>query len=250
MKKLVNLPILLSLFLIPSIASAELIIINGSAWDYEITGSARDNALADNEINLKTDLFLQDQTEGFFLAYIEHPVPIIPNVRLGSTSIKTTGSGTITRDFTYNGQDFSISDDITSELVLDHTEIALYYSVLDNMVGLDLGINVKFFDGRIKINTTGSGNVNEVFDDTIPLLYAALQVELPMSFHLSADLSYISFDGNTMTDLLLRLRYTTSFKLGIETGYRSLTFDLEDTTTNEYANVDVSGPFIGVNFAF
>ncbi len=247
--KLKLLSLLTALFIIPGLANAELVIINGSSWDYEITGKIRDDSSVVNEIDLKTDLFLQDKKQTFVLAYIEHPVPVLPNIRIGSTSLSTTGAGTATKNFTYNGQPFTTSAPVTSTLNLDHTEVALYWNILDNVVGFDLGLNVKFFDGRVQLDTTGV-SVNEAFDETVPMLYAGLQVELPYGLQLAGDISYLSFDGSSFTDTLVRLRWTSEFLLGVELGYRSFVIDYEDTTANEYVDIDISGPYLGVHLAF
>ena len=250
MKKLFNLKIfLLSLLLIPSIASADLVIVNGNSWDYEVSGKIRDDSAILSEVVLKTDLFLKDNKQSFLLAYIEHPIPILPNIRIGSTTLNTTGSGTAVKSFTYNGQSFSLSDSITSELNLDHTEIALYWRVLDNVVGFDLGLNIKSFDGAVKL-TTSSVTVNETFDETIPMLYAGLQFELPYGFQIAGDMSYIAYDGSSFTDTLVRLRYTSDYIIGAEIGYRSFVIDYEDTTANEYVDIDFSGPYVGLHLAF
>lgn len=244
--KLKLIPLLTALFLIPNLASAELVIVNGSSWDYEITGKIRDSTAVVDEIDLKTDLALKDNKQTFALVYIEHPVPLLPNIRIGSTSLNTSGSATYSG--TYNGT--SISGTVTSNLNLDHTEVALYWNILDNVVGLDLGLNVKFFDGRVKLDSTTGGNVNEAFNETIPMLYAGLQIELPYGLQLAGDISYLSFDGSSFTDTLIRLRYTSDYLLGVEVGYRSFVIDYEDTAANEYVNVDVSGPYLGVHLAF
>ncbi|VAW98472.1 hypothetical protein MNBD_GAMMA23-1510 [hydrothermal vent metagenome] len=244
--KLKLITLLTALFLIPNLASAELVIINGNSWDKEITGKIRDASAVVDEIDLKTDLALQDNKETFVLAYIEHPIPLLPNIRIGSTSLNTSGSATYTG--TYNG--VSISGTVTSTLNLDHTEVALYWNILDNVVGLDLGLNVKFFDGRVKLDSTGGGNVNEAFDETVPMLYAGLQFELPYGLQLAGDISYLSFDGSSFTDTLVRLRWTSDFLLGVELGYRSFVIDYEDTGANEYVDIDISGPYLGVHLAF
>ena len=250
MKNLFNIKtFLLSLLLIPSIASADLVIVNGNSWDYEVSGKIRDSATVGFEVDLKTDLFLQDKKQTFVLAYIEHPIPVLPNIRIGSTSLSTTGSGDAIKTFTYNNQTFNINTPITSSLNLDHTEIALYWNVLDNVVGFDLGLNVKSFDGAVKLDTTGV-SVNEVFDETVPMLYAGLQIELPYGLQIAGDMSYIAYDGSSFTDTLVRLRYTSDYIIGAEIGYRSFVIDYEDTTANEYVDIDFSGPYVGLHLAF
>ncbi len=243
--KLKLIPLLTALFLMPNLANAELVIINGSSWDKEITGTIRDSSTVSNEINLKSDLNLQDKKETFFLAYIEHPVPVLPNIRIGSTSLGVSGSGSLSQE--YNGVTFSTT--VTSRLNLDHTEVGLYWNILDNVVGFDLGLNVKLFDGSVYLSD-GTNTVNEAFDETVPMLYAGLQVELPYGLQLAGDISYLSFDGSSFTDTLVRLRWTSDFLLGVELGYRSFIIDYEDTTANEYVDVDISGPYLGVHLAF
>jgi len=241
---------LFSLLAIPHLASAELIIINGNSWDKEVSGKIRDNATLSQEVDLKSDLFLQDKKESFVVAYIEHPVPVLPNIRLGSTSMNHAGSGTLTRSFTYNNQTFTLSEAINTRLNLDHTEVALYWNILDNVVGFDLGLNAKFFDGSVYMNVAGGNTVNEAFDETVPMLYGGLQIELPYGFQIAGDVSYISFDGSSFTDTLIRLRWTSDFHLGVEVGHRSFVIDYEDTDANEYVDIDISGPYAGVHLAF
>lgn len=250
MKKLFNLKtLLIPLLLLPGIASAELVIINGNSWDYAIEGKIRDDGSVLSEVDLKTDLNLKDDKETFVVAYIEHPVPVLPNIRLGSTSLTLNGSGDASKSFTYNGKTYTGTADVTTNLNLDHTEIALYWRVLDNVVGFDLGLNAKFFDGGIEI-TSIEGNVSDTFDETIPMLYAGLQFEMPYGFRLTGDMSYISYDGSSFTDTLVKLSYTTDFALGVDVGYRSFVIDYEDTTANEYVDIDISGLFVGLHLAF
>lgn len=241
--------LLISLLFLPSIASADLVIINGNSWDYEVSGTIRDDSAVLSEVNLKTDLNLKDDKENFVVAYIEHPIPVLPNIRLGSTSLTLKGSGDASKSFTYNGTTYTGTVDVATTLNLDHTEIALYWNILDNVVGFDLGLNAKFFDGGITITST-EGNVSDVFDETIPMLYAGLQAELPYGLQLSGDISYISYDGSSFTDTIVKLSYTTDFALGVDVGYRSFVIDYEDTTANEYVDIDISGVFIGLHLAF
>jgi len=249
MKKLIFIPLFSFLFTLPNLASAELVIIGAGSWDYEVSGKIRDSGTITDEIDLDSDLFLKDDTETFLLAYIEHPVPLLPNIRLSSTSLDITGSGTATVALTYNGNTINANVAASTQMNLDHTEIGLYWNVLDNVVGLDLGINAKLFDGKVSI-TDGTTTASDVFDETVPMLYAGLQFELPYGFQIAGDISYLSFDGSSFTDTLIRLRYTTDYLLGVEVGYRSFDIDFEDTTANEYVDIDISGTYIGVHLAF
>ena len=224
----------------------------GGSFDYEVEGTIRDSNSLVNEVNLKTDLHLGDQSESFFYAYIEHPIPVIPNIRVGSTGMNLNGSGLATKSFTFNGVTFNQAFNTTTTINLDHSEIALYYEIIDVGVDFDLGLNVKIFDGEATLteNTTPS-TTTEKLDFTIPMLYASLNVPLPLTgLSIGVEGSMISYDGNSLTDYLARIRYTTDFNLGIEAGLRTFDLTIEDTTDQTYGNIEVSGPYVSLFLYF
>lgn len=224
----------------------------GGSFDYEVEGKIRDSNSIINEVDLKTDLHLQDKSESFFYAYIEHPIPVIPNIRIGSTSMNLAGTGDATKSFTFNNQTFTGSIDIDTQINLDHTEIGLYYEIIDVGVDFDLGLNVKIFDGEATLSeTTTPSTTTEKLDFTIPMLYASLNIPLPLTgLSIGVEGSVISYDGNSLTDYLARIRYTTDFNLGIEAGLRTFDLTIEDTTDQTYGNIEVSGPYVSLFLYF
>lgn len=224
----------------------------GGSFDYEVEGKIRDSNSIVNEVDLKTDLHLQDQSESFFYAYIEHPIPVIPNIRIGSTSMNLNGSGTATKSFTFNNVTFNQAFTTATTINLDHTEVALYYEIIDVGVDFDLGLNVKIFDGEATLteNTTPNTTTQKL-DFAIPMLYASLNVPLPLTgLSIGVEGSVISYDGNSLTDYLARIRYTSDFNLGIEAGIREFDLTIEDTTDQTYGNINVSGPYVSLFLYF
>lgn len=223
----------------------------GGSFDYEVEGKIRDSNSIVNEVDLKTDLHLQDKSESFFYAYIEHPIPVLPNIRIGSTGMNLNGSGDASKTFTFNNQSFTGTIDIETQINLDHSEIALYYEIIDVGVDFDLGLNFKIFDGKATLTATGEGTTTQDLDFTIPMLYASLNVPLPLTgLSIGLEASTISYDGNSLTDYLARIRYTTDFNLGIEAGIRSFDLTIEDTTDQTYGNIEVSGPYLSLFLYF
>lgn len=226
--------------------------LSGGMFKYSLSGSIRDSAVSSQTYDVKNDLGWKDDKGGMGYLYIEHPIPLIPNFRIGSTSLSLGGTKTLTQSVTYNGTTFNTSDTVTSSLDLSHNEIALYYQLLDTGIGLDLGLNFKFFDGKVSIkdtasNKTATSNINA----TIPMLYGALTIPIPgTGFKILGDLSTVSYKDDNITDYMVRLRYDTDFALGVELGYRSIHIKYVDTGANEYANLDMKGPYLMATLSF
>jgi len=249
MKKLL---ILLTLF-VANIAQADVVgfRVSGGVFDYSVSGTIRSSANVADTIDVKSVLGWKDDNDTLGYAYIEHPVPIIPNVRVGVTNLTLAGTGTTPAGgFNFGGTAFPGNTAITSSTDLSHNEIALYYEILDNVVSFDLGINAKLFDGDVFLSAGGSSDSIQ-FDETVPMLYLAAAVDLPLTgLSIEGDLSTISYDDYDLTDYLIRVKYTTDFVLGVELGYRSITLDFADTGTNEYADIKIDGPYAAVSLNF
>jgi len=225
--------------------------LSGGMFKYSISGTVRDNPAANESFDVKNDLGWKDDNGFTGYLYIEHPVPIIPNIRLGTTSMKLGGSGVISQPTTYDGGTFAASTAVTSDLDLSHTEVALYYELIDTVVDLDLGLNFKFFDGKVYVTDGGANTATSTFKETVPMLYGSLTVPIPATgFKLAGDISTISYKDSTYTDYMVRVRYETDFMLGVELGYRSIHIDYQDVGAGKYAKLDAKGPYLMATLSF
>lgn len=221
------------------------VYIGGGLWDHSASGTFRDNTAASTTtINFEDDLKLKDEQEGYFYIAFEHPMPLVPNIKFASTKMSHKGSGTITIPVTFGGQNFIATESVTSKIQLDATDITAYYEVLDNVVELDLGLTARKIEGGFAITGTGATG-EQLFNETIPLLYAALSINLPAGFQLNAEGNFIGVNDVSYTDLTVKLRYEIVGVLGIEGGVRSQ--DLEVTGASDItADIKFSGPFVGL----
>lgn len=245
---------LLALFLImfssQVVADALGVRITGGIWDTDISGNIRDSTNVNDTVDVKSDLFLDGGNQTFYDVYIEHFIPLIPNIRLGRTTLDMDGSGTVSKTFTYNGQTFTANDNLSTDLKLDHTDITLYWRLLDNVVNFDLGINAKIFDSEIiiKSNTNSALNVTGDFNETVPMLYLAAAVDLPLSgLSFGGAGSFITINSDSISDIMFYIRYETEYFVGVEGGYRSFSIDIDDTndsTDPTRAIVDIDGLYI------
>lgn len=219
------------------------------SWTHDPSGSfAATAADVSMSADLKNDLNLAEKSEGYSYFLIEHPVPLIPNLKYVNTKLSSSGSGTISTDFTFNGVPYNSTDPITSSLVLDQTDIILYYEILDNdLVSFDLGLNAKKIEGYASA-VSGGTNEKVSYSGTVPMLYAAAEIGLPAGFALAGEISAMSAGDNDITDLTLKVTYTTDFNLGLEAGLRSLSIKVDEDSV--VADMDFEGVFAGVYFKF
>jgi outer membrane protein len=228
-----------------SMADTLSVSIGGGMWKEDPGGYFR-NAIDPTNVDVKDDLFWKEEDQGYLFVTLEHFVPIIPNFRLMTTSLDHSGSGTAS--FTLDGKDFT--GDITSSGTFDQTDITAYWEVLDNVVSLDLGLNIKLLDFSFSVASTAppqqtSGSLKT----TIPMVYGMVGVAPIPGLHLGVEANWIGYDGNDLTDFTAKVSYTTDFYFGFEGGYRSQSYKLDDVD-GYFGKLEFKGPFIGAYVKF
>jgi outer membrane protein len=224
----------------------------GGNWNTAYSGD-----IGTDGIDVENDLSLDEAGHNFFYVALEHPLPLIPNVKLQRTDIQSSGSGTLNSSALFDAINFGAGDVIT-DIDLSHTDLTLYYEILDNWVTVDLGVTARLFDGEAKISGSASGTLTAVtenidINEGTPMLYAKAQFDLPFSgFAVGADLNYAGFGDSTLTDYSIRASYMANLpiiELGVELGYRSLQLKLDGLGDLE-ADFTVDGPYLSVLFHF
>lgn len=233
-------------FLLPASAMADTIglYVGAGQWDHGVSGGFRDNGTVNIE---SSALNMPDNREGYFYVNIEHPVPLIPNIRLASTDLIHNGSnGTV--NATFGGATINASN-VTSIFDFTHTDITLYYELLDNVVSFDVGITARQLDGQIYLSDgTNTGQVS--LDEVVPMVYGKVAIDLPLTgLAIVGEGNFLSIGDADVTDLTVKVTYETDFLLGVEAGVRtfSLTLDNVDTITSD---LEFDGPFVGLFLHF
>jgi outer membrane protein len=198
-------------------------------------------------LDFERDLNADDTSALELSASLEHPLPFLPNIRLTHISLDDDFNGDFTGGF--DGQSYSGA--VTTSLDMSNTGLTLYYEVLDNIVSADIGIDVRRFDGELRIQDNADPSQLSLIDldETIPLLYAGARVDLPFTgLSVGADLSGLKVSDNQLTDAKIHVRYDISL-LFIEAGYRVLSVDLDDIDGTD-VSADLNGVFIssGIDF--
>jgi len=246
-RKVSTLAILLTA--ISGAASADFVGLNiGAAqWMPDISGSF--SSTGAGSVNLNSDLGYSDQTSTSLSVSFEHPIPLVPNVKYQGYDLNSSSSSTLSTQLTFDGNTYNASTDINSTLDLSHNELVLYYELLDNWINIDVGLDLKKFDGKVSISDSSTTSSITV-DETIPLLYLAARVDLPFTgLYVSANIQQLSVGDNSVEDTTLMIGYETSVGLGIEGGFKTFTLELNDAS-NLNTNLKYDGLFLNGYFHF
>jgi outer membrane protein len=218
-----------------------------ASWTPAVTGTIQNGT---DSVDMEKDLGFGDKENNSFVwAYLDHPLPLIPNIKIQQTNYTDKSKGELSKNLTFANTAFAVSEKTTNEFTLNQTDIILYWRLLDNWVNFDIGVEAKSIEGNIKINTL-TKHVDEDFSITLPLAYAKARFDLPFSgFSVEADMATVSYSGNSLTDTKAAVVYESSIGLGAIAGYRNETLKLDDIDNND-VNIVISGVFAGMFYHF
>jgi len=214
----------------------------------------------DASIDLENDLKWGEEQDIVLKAYIEHPLPFIPNIRLGFTNLSHDGQGTVTA-FSW-GDIIDIDGDIDSSLDLKMYDVTAYYELLDNVIEVDAGLTLRYLDGDIDVTVTPTlpfipvdlpaaeqESVN--FSTLFPMLYGKVRANIPMTdISLQGEGNYISDGDTTLYNYAISARYTFAMGLAAEAGYQALHLDSNDLEDGLSADMDFNGPYAALVWDF
>ncbi|MDG1663452.1 MAG: TIGR04219 family outer membrane beta-barrel protein [Pseudomonadales bacterium] len=212
---------------------------DGTIQDLDITGGG-------DEIDFNNDLGLDEEKGNVIYIALEHGVPVFPNVKVQNTDIETVATGNPSKTINYGGETFQVSDTITTDADLSHTDVTMYYQVLDNWLSLDIGVTVRLFDGFINITSEIGDSASEDFNALVPLLYTKARFDLPLSGAYADIYANALGDGDNMfVDFQATIGYESSLGAGVEIGFRSLDLELDDID-DVAIDLTIDGAFVGV----
>ena len=218
-------------------------------WNADYTGEAGTRAVSLDELNIG------DESNNYYYLAIEHPVPLLPNIKLQRTAVTSEETATLNTTFTLDNETFTVGEDVTTDLDLTHIDTVFYYEILDNWVNLDLGLTLRSFDGEATV-TASDGDFETVdLDELIPLGYVKAQFDLPFTgWSIAADANAIAFDGDSFTDITAKIAYAADIMplldIGLEVGYRRMALELDRGNNDLNADVTIEGPFAAVTVHF
>ena len=130
-------------------AHADVIGLKGSVdfWSYSADLSHPHEAQPQSQLG--------DDHGLSFSAALEHPVPLVPNIKIKHARLQADS-------------DESASGAPRNQLDLNYSDFILYYELLDNIINADAGLGLKRLEGDIRHNYAAAQDVSA----SIPMLYA------------------------------------------------------------------------------
>ncbi len=175
-----------------------------------------------------TDLDFDSATNTEFSVALEHPVPLVPNIRLAYA------------DFSFDGE-----DDGNNSVELDQGFVdgTFYYEVLDNIVELDLGLTARVSDASAE-----NLNISSKNDNVSALLYGKVQGNLPITGFSVGAIAQLGGNGkDSIADAEVYAQYSFLLGLGLSAGYRVIDQELEYKSRGSKSDFD--SDFEGVYLA-
>tara|TARA_B110000014_G_scaffold264095_1_gene263318 strand:- start:70 stop:831 length:762 start_codon:yes stop_codon:yes gene_type:complete len=226
--------------------------IGGQVWANEAKGSF-------GEGDLDQAVFDFDvQNQGSYFVAFEHPIPLIPNIKLASTTLDTVGGTQISSDFTFQGETYTASTALDTTFDTSYIDYTLYYELFDNdLLTFDFGVTVRDLDADIEMAGESLGGVtssNLSASVVLPMLYVNTIIGLPLTgFSVFAQANASSYDGSSIYDYQVGVSYAVldnlAVDLDINAGYRASKIELDDID-DLYTDLTFEGFFAGATVHF
>lgn len=247
--------VLTTVLLMPAMAQADVIGLKAgiSGWDMNADGSVGDHGQ-------RNDFDFKDDTMASAWVAFEHPLPMLPNIKIRYNELNTDGSATV-NDFDFGGRSYYGNAHV--DLDFDHTDFILYYELLDDIpFSLDVGLNLKYADYKVKASGTAidsngasfSASSEESYNGVIPMLWASTEIDLPLTgLGVFGEISWTQYDDNKAYDFMAGAQYylidSMALDVTLQAGYRRIKIDVDDLSDIS-ANTEFDGAFAGVQIHF
>jgi len=203
------------------------------------------------------DFNFEDQTNTNLYVAFEHPLPLIPNIKVQRTIMDTLGETTLNSQYTFGDEIYAENTDVITDVQLTATDFILYYELFDNgLISFDVGINAKLLDGELLVTQKDdpSNSSREAFSGPVPMVYSRLAIGVPFTgFGAFVEGSFLSIDDHTLSDYQAALTYSLMENLALDVtfqvGYRAVELELDDLD-NIYSNLEFKGVYAGLEVHF
>jgi outer membrane protein len=252
--------ILAGLLLVSAPALATMLEVGVGAWNQNVEGDLYYNLYSKpDRADLKDDLDLEDDTRG--VGYLKLDLPLLPSLYLGITPMAFDGTGMMDSPYVFGDKTFLADQPLYTDIVLNHFDVGLYYSLtipdfgLLKKIKMDLGVNFRNADLDVKVAGTIATDEGEVraresenYTLVLPMLYGAVQITPVEKISLEFEARGVTLSSDSLVSLLGKAKYRVYGPLFVTAGYRYDYIRLDEDDLN--VDCTVSGVFCetGVEF--
>ncbi|GHV06693.1 hypothetical protein AGMMS50229_11970 [Campylobacterota bacterium] len=237
--------VLIALALAANATAADFSIgASAGVWNAEPSGNA---AYKGDSFDLKNDAGLKKDTNFYVSGYLEHAVPVLPNLLIERIAFSSSGTGELDIDF--GGKHFSGKTE--TSLDLNHLYAIGYYLLPVPVVDLRLGLGADMIDGSLEMHSVGQSEKADL-SAPLPVAYAGFGFDIgAINLSFLADAKYLAYDGSHYLDAAAKVGWafvSYGADLLVEVGYRHQELYLDNLDAID-ANTDIkiSGVFGGLS---
>ncbi|WP_293748716.1 TIGR04219 family outer membrane beta-barrel protein [uncultured Paraglaciecola sp.] len=199
----------------------------------------------------------EDKANSNLYVAFEHPLPLIPNIKVQRTIMNTMGETTLNSQYSFGDEIYAANTDLNTDVQLTATDFILYYELFDNdLISFDVGVNAKYIDGDLMVTEKedSSSFSREEFSGPVPMVYSRLAIGIPFSgFGAFVEGSFLNIDDHTLSDYQAALTYSLMENLAVDVtfqvGYRAVELELDDLD-DIYSNLEFKGVYAGLEVHF
>jgi len=228
--------------------------VRAEYWFPTLSGNAQTttNGLPDTPFDLQGTLGVQDEDFPFGEAFLGVSRFTF---RVGYMQPKYEGSSTLTQDFVFNGETFTVSDTIVTRMDVKMFDGQVQFDLLRPSVGvagftLGLILQGKLVDGSIAVQSAGTGiTTTQDFRVGTPMIGAAAGIGfLKNMIRADARATGMAYSGSHAYEVDAYASFAPFPFVRLQGGYRY--FDLEVDESDVLANLTLSGPYIGIQLSY
>lgn len=244
----------LAVLLVPGLAFAQLIELEGRYWFTDLTSSikAESRSIPGTDIDFDEDLGLDaDDSPEARLTFFTGP---FSRIRLAYTRLNFEGDKTLSRTVTFEGETFTANTRVASELELHYGRLGWLFQpvVLPGILRFGGLLELKgfFIDASLRTRDV-SPEVRESvrFPLVLPTIGLALDVTALPKLHLFAEASGLpAGDYGHIVDAEVGVRFIPIRFFSLSAGYRI--FDIRAGDDDNFAKLRIFGPFVGASVRF
>ena len=215
--------------------------LGGGYWDASFSGDVI------TDVSIDSELGIDSSSATYFYAHLEHPIPFFPNLRVAHTNIDESARGVLTGSFNFEGSSFTSGQSIASSVDLSHTDVTLYYELIDLGMDLDLGVTARYIEGEVSLDS-----VSESAEIILPMLYLRGKLNLPFTgTYVGGQINATSYSGDSVMDADVKVGWQTENfifpEFGVEAGYRSFSIDADESVL---IDLEADGIFVNMTAHF
>jgi outer membrane protein len=219
--------------------------IGGQIWSNETSGSFGEGL--DNQSVFE----FNDENQGSFYVAFEHPIPLIPNIKIASATLDTVGGTQIAASFKFDNVTYTANSTLDTTLDVSFVDYTLYYEVFDNdLLTFDFGLTARDLDASINVFEPMTQLQSDLdVSGIIPMAYVSTIIGLPFTgFNVFAEANFLSYDDQTVYDAQVGVSYAILDNIAVDfdvtLGYRTVKMELNDLD-DFYSDLTYEGFFAG-----